>query len=61
MAREGFRQQSLRELAKALEMEAQHVLYYFVSREDMVPAHPGHDFIRARQARVRREPAFSAL
>ncbi|MCJ1960200.1 TetR/AcrR family transcriptional regulator [Novosphingobium mangrovi (ex Hu et al. 2023)] len=115
IARDGYRQQSLRELAKALEMEAQHVLYYFASREDLlrsvielwdkdslanpdrapdfvqvtgpsldryvaavrrssaapgmsylylsfaadavVPTHPGHDFVRARQARVRRDLA----
>ena len=111
IGRDGYHQQSLRELAKALEMEAQHILYYFASREDLlrsvmelwdkdslasadpaalagpsldlyvaavrrssaapgmsylylsfaadavVPTHPGHHFIRARQARVRRDLA----
>lgn len=111
LARDGYRQQSLREIAKALGMEAQHVLYYFASREDLlrsaielwdkdslanadpatvagpsldlyvaavrrssaapgmsylylsfaadavVPTHPAHEFIRARQARVRRDLA----
>ncbi|MBS7671179.1 TetR/AcrR family transcriptional regulator [Croceicoccus gelatinilyticus] len=36
LAREGYRQQSLRELAKGLGMEAQHVLYYFANRDDLL-------------------------
>ncbi|MBH0114606.1 TetR/AcrR family transcriptional regulator [Novosphingobium sp. YJ-S2-02] len=109
ITRDGYRHQSLRELAKALGMEAQHVLYYFGNREELlqgvielwdadsvrdpdlagmvlpsldlyvaavrrscaapgigylylslaanavVPSHPAHEFMKARQEMVRRD------
>lgn len=36
LTRDGYRQQSLRELAKALGLEAQHILYYFANRDDLL-------------------------